>query len=1106
MGLPSTVFGRAAWVLVLRRLLGRAGRPADSADNGQGARHGARLSAAEVEQAAWGLRAASARTWMALELALAGEAVWEEATHGLPAAAAEVVRRQLRAIHALLAAAVPGGDAEAAARCRREVQAVREELTRGDDALRGEEVVAPAADGPPGPLAEGDADEQEVARLAGELEQNGWRGLAALVGVRTGGQGNLVLRLLEVFFSRALPQEADGEGTLGRALRGAGGPPEGPFAALAAFIEREEDRLQELLLLPGDAPAESAAAAPAEPARQQGAWDERAAQERFQQGLGHFHNAEYDRAVPLFTAALRADPTMSAALFYRGEAHRLLCDYDRALADYTAALRLDPNSAAIYLSRGQVHRLTGALDRAVADCTTALRLDPESSAGYANRASAYADLGVIEQAIADYTAALQLQPNDLWACLSRGKAHVQKADYASAIADFTHILSLNPNYVLAYLNRGDAYRRKGDYASAILDYDEALRHHPQNAVARSNRGLAHELKGDREAAVADYSEALRIDPAGATTYCRRGVIYRLLGRYDPALEDLNEAARRDPKNPTPFYNRGTIHLARGDLAEAVGQFTQALALSPQLTVAYLNRALAHDRAGRFQSAIRDCSQALQIDPELAAAYLVRGAAWTHAGKLPQAVADLTRAVELDPHFAPAYYERAIAHTLRGDYKAALTDYSRLIELDPGNALAHANRGIIYQLKGAHERAMADFGRALRLDPKFILTAWHRGLARLGKDRSTALLADYTEGRRPHPTPPAPAARPAPAEEPGREAAEADEEPAAGEEPTLLVAETDEHPAPAAAPERRRRGQRTLTHTPAARTGVHRARGQAASDTGVAEQAATAAAPAVPPEDDVVEILLEEEEEESRDIPELIVKLPGGDGSDPEIIVQPPTSQPTFLGIPLRCPICRREGPPLENLPGGRVRCSFCQAAFLPSASVPTPGAPATPARPVAPKRTPPRRRGTGGPRFHFNLSPRVVVALAASLLVVMVLGLVWKSYADRGFEIPQTKMTAAELWQEFARNNTAANRKYVESRVTVTGEVEDAVTAEPKFGHRVRLRAAENGKGFISCGFVVPGDMQDVHPGQTITVSGEVMLHGRRGSEVTLTACKVLAR
>jgi tetratricopeptide (TPR) repeat protein len=119
-----------------------------------------------------------------------------------------------------------------------------------------------------------------------------------------------------------------------------------------------------------------------------------------------------DRAIVLYSAALRLNPDDSLALQLRGLVYLNKNDYDRAIADYTAYLRLDPNSRPEILGqRGWAYHRKKDYDRAIADYTQALRLDPNQVIFYNNRGDAYYSKKNYDQAIADYETALRIYPD-----------------------------------------------------------------------------------------------------------------------------------------------------------------------------------------------------------------------------------------------------------------------------------------------------------------------------------------------------------------------------------------------------------------------------------------------------------------------------------------------------------------------------------------------------------------------------------------------------------------------------------------------------------------------------------------------------------------------
>jgi tetratricopeptide (TPR) repeat protein len=80
-------------------------------------------------------------------------------------------------------------------------------------------------------------------------------------------------------------------------------------------------------------------------------------------------------------------------------------ELDKALAAYSEAIRLDPALADAYFFRGTVYAEKSDLDRAVADYTQAIRLNPKDADAYNKRACAYEKKGESVKAAADYSKA-----------------------------------------------------------------------------------------------------------------------------------------------------------------------------------------------------------------------------------------------------------------------------------------------------------------------------------------------------------------------------------------------------------------------------------------------------------------------------------------------------------------------------------------------------------------------------------------------------------------------------------------------------------------------------------------------------------------------------
>ena len=104
-------------------------------------------------------------------------------------------------------------------------------------------------------------------------------------------------------------------------------------------------------------------------------------------GLSHNRNADYDRAIVDFSAAIRIRPE-AKFLTNRGDAYQFKKEYDHAIADYNEALKLNPKFGLAYNNRGAAYEAKGDLERAIADLEQAIRLDPANELAVKNLARA----------------------------------------------------------------------------------------------------------------------------------------------------------------------------------------------------------------------------------------------------------------------------------------------------------------------------------------------------------------------------------------------------------------------------------------------------------------------------------------------------------------------------------------------------------------------------------------------------------------------------------------------------------------------------------------------------------------------------------------------
>ncbi len=135
-----------------------------------------------------------------------------------------------------------------------------------------------------------------------------------------------------------------------------------------------------------------------------------AAETFLKQGLDELKQNHYDRAMRLFSEAVRKDPEQAHALKLRAKVHEHLGRLQLAVKDYDRYLALRPSDPDAYFRRADLLNRTLDHESAIQDYTRGLKLKPSSAGALVGRGLAQVALERYSEAIEDYRLALQLDP------------------------------------------------------------------------------------------------------------------------------------------------------------------------------------------------------------------------------------------------------------------------------------------------------------------------------------------------------------------------------------------------------------------------------------------------------------------------------------------------------------------------------------------------------------------------------------------------------------------------------------------------------------------------------------------------------------------------
>jgi predicted O-linked N-acetylglucosamine transferase (SPINDLY family) len=219
----------------------------------------------------------------------------------------------------------------------------------------------------------------------------------------------------------------------------------------------------------------------------------------------------YGEALPLFEAAVQAQPENVGARNNLGNALQGAGRYAEALACFDAAIALDPRAAVLHGSRGNALRGLGRADEALASYASAIALAPDHAGYRYNRGTTLHELHRPHEALADLDRAIELDPGRASSWLNRANVRFELRELERALADYERAIALDPAHARAPAGRGVALRELGRLHEARASFDRALALDPRLAFAHVERARVLRDLQQHDAALADFATAVALD-------------------------------------------------------------------------------------------------------------------------------------------------------------------------------------------------------------------------------------------------------------------------------------------------------------------------------------------------------------------------------------------------------------------------------------------------------------------------------------------------------------------------------------------------------------------------------------------------------------------
>jgi tetratricopeptide (TPR) repeat protein len=374
---------------------------------------------------------------------------------------------------------------------------------------------------------------------------------------------------------------------------------------------------------------------------------EKKAESLFDSGQAAHQQGDLEKAVELYTAALKLDPELWQAEFQRGVAWSSLNkraaakeSMDRVielLKQYPDSDELRQIRSRVYVALGQIATTEKNDAEAETAFRRALELNPHAARAHAGLAElllkaekandavveakaaitngddsggAYSLLGVIqarngapEDALLSFNEALKRDPKNAFTLRQRAESYIAKSKWNEAITDLRAALAIEP-LDQTKLRLAGVYVESKQYSEAIPIYQDALKADPTNLEARAALANIMIDSGKGGDAISQLESLIKADPNRADLHAQLAELY-LRTQPEKALEQYTLASKLEPARPAHQIGMGSALVKLRRFQEAVAVLNEALAQNPKDDIAYF----AHTNLGTALFELHDYQNA-----------------------------------------------------------------------------------------------------------------------------------------------------------------------------------------------------------------------------------------------------------------------------------------------------------------------------------------------------------------------------------------------------------------------------------------------------------------------------------------------------------------
>lgn len=427
------------------------------------------------------------------------------------------------------------------------------------------------------------------------------------------------------------------------------------------------------------------------------------------EGLQEFENANYERALDLFSEAYVKLPENAGLNYALADAYRKIGDLANASFYGKQAVNLDPENKWYRLMLAGIYREAGKNEATIEELEKTLEYHPQATEVLAELADTYASYGMLLESNKAYTKLLKLTGENINVHLQKLRNFNKLGMRDSVITELQKIRELDPDNLTTLQTLSNFYlemNQKDEAKSILKSALDQNNRDPKTLIMLADL-YAQEAKWDSVGTLLGNVVSDSIIPADA----KLTVAQYMLSQYQQKPEDtrLQQATSSIIETFTanePDY--GQAHALAADFYNSLNQNTRALEalartneLMPSNDGAWIQRMQLLLTEGNYREAIEIGAQAEKNVPQDPFIMYFWGSAYLAESQNAEAVDKLEKASRLPARRqlkSAIYNALGDAHAGLEQWEEAFNTYEQALKINPDNDLVLNNYAYFLSLQ------------------------------------------------------------------------------------------------------------------------------------------------------------------------------------------------------------------------------------------------------------------------------------------------------------------------------------------------------------------------------------------------------------------------